>query len=103
MVLIYVIVFLKILALPIVATWLYNRVYFEAGYEGLARVISWVPCVIPFAWLAISQLVLPTATMLSVATYINFSGALNAVILIFLIVPLGFLAFSSWPIFVEED
>lgn len=103
MILIYVIVFFKILALPLVATWLYNRVFFEAGYVGLSRIIAWVPCAIPLAWQATSQLLLPTATMLSVAVYVNTSGALNAVIFIFLLVPLGGLAFSSWPIFEDED
>ncbi len=103
MLFIYLIVFLKVLALPIVATWLYNRVFFEAGYGGLGRAISWVPCVIPLVWLVITQLVLPTETMLGVAVYMNASGALSAVTLIFLLVPLGVLAFSSWPIFEDED
>lgn len=103
LILIYAIAFFKMLALPLVATWLYNRVFYEAGYDRRARAIAWVPCAIPLIWLAISTLVLPTSTMLSVALYANASGALNAVIFIFLLIPLGFLAFSSWPNFEDDD
>jgi hypothetical protein len=99
----YAIAFFKLLALPLVATWLYSRVFYEAGYGRRARVIGWVPCAIPLIWLAISTLVLSPSTMLGVALYANSSGVLNAAIFIFLIIPLGFLAFSSWPIFEEEE
>ena len=99
----YTIAFFKILALPLVAVWLYSRVFYEAGYDWRARSIGWVPCIIPLAWLRISLFLLPTSTMLTLALYANASGALNAVIFIFLLVPLGFLAFSSWPIFEDDE
>ncbi|MFG5381910.1 hypothetical protein [Yoonia sp. R2-816] len=101
--LLYAIAFFKALALPLVATWLYSRVFYEAGYEGLSRSIAWVPCAIPLAWLIISVFVLPVSTMLPVSLYVNSSGALNAIIFVFLLMPLGFLAFSSWPIFQEDE
>jgi hypothetical protein len=90
--------FIKAMLLPVIATFMYRRVFHHAGYDGKRRHISLTPLLVPLILFGVSAYLSPQNTLAFIG-YANLSGATSTAIFIVTLVPLVFLAMSDWPIF----